>query len=801
MRARIERLRQRLTHLLAHYQRRTLVEWCLLMVSALLFSGVIAVTDGTRRADNAVYDIALRMAAARQTPSPDITIVAIDDGSLSAIGRWPWPRTVLARLITGIANDQPDAIGVDVILSEPDAQHPADDAALAAAIANAGNVVLPALIEVSPDGLKVRRPFAGLRSRVGHINMSLDLDGVARQVYLDEAIAGDHLTNFAAVIARTAANAGMLPPCRYDAGHGKYGDDWGRQHLFRMPFVGPPGSFATVSAADVLNGKLPAGFFQGKTVLVGATASGLGDTFPTPMARNGEGMSGIEIIANTVQALRAGGGIVALPRPWFWALTALLILASGLASLLLPPRRALLGALACSTGALVLCLLLMAGWQIWFAPAIPVLVTALIYPLWSWRRQEAALRFLTEELARLKREPGLLDLIPEVPGMHGHLDARMQDVSRLSTGLRDLRQFLADGLEALTEATVICDPAGQVLLANRRMHWLAPSMLGSLGESPRQPAHIHDVMREIFVAPDAGLTYWDTLRRTNIYSVDAPARSAEPPPAVEMTLRNDRQVLLRSAPLRGGTGHVAGMILTCIDITELRLSERNREESLRFISHDMRSPQASILALIELQQTPDLAQPEPDLLARIGDYAQKTMQLADDFIHLARAEAPNWSFMQTDIAGLVLDATDEFWPLATSRHIRLDVSIEPDDCIAQVEPFLLVRAIANLVSNAIKYSAVHTTVSVRLYGVTNGYAIDVVDEGIGIATDEQQRLFQPFQRLQGNGTHHPAGAGLGLAFVRTVVERHGGSIVVSSAPGAGSRFTMTMPKKAFPSVR
>lgn len=794
MTGRIEQLRQRLTRPLANYQNRTLVEWCVLMGSALLFSGVLAIAHWPQRADDAVYDIALRVAATRQTPSPDIIIVAIDDGSLSAIGRWPWPRAVLARLIAGIANDRPDAIGMDVILSEPDAQHPADDAALAAAIANAGNVVLPAFIEVSPGGLLVRRPFAGLRSRVGHINMSLDLDGVARQVYLDEAVAGDDLTNFAAVIAPMMARAGAQLPYRYDAGHDKSSGDWGREHLFRMPFVGPPGSFSTVSAADVLDGKVPAGFFQHKTVLIGATASGLGDTFPTPMARDGEGMSGIEIIANTVQALRSGGGIVTLPRLWFWWLTTMLIVASGLASLLLPPRRALLAALACSMGALAFCLLLMAGWQIWFAPTISALIAALIYPLWSWRRQEAALRFLTEELATLKREPGLLDLNPGESSMHGHLDARMQDVSRLSTGLRDLRQFLADGLEALTEATVICDPTGHVLLANRRMYLLAPSVLGRSGEPQRQQAYIHDVMREIFVAPDAGFTYWDAVRRTDIHS-------AASPPAVEMSLRNDRQVLLRSAPLRGGTGHIAGMILTCIDITELRLAERNREESLRFISHDMRSPQASILALIELQQTPELAHPVPDLLARISDYAQKTMELADDFIHLARAEAPNWILMETDIAGLVLDATDELWPLATSRQIRLDVSIEPENCVAQAEPFLLVRAIGNLVNNAIKYSAADTTVAVRLYDIAHGYAIDVVDEGIGIATHEQQRLFQTFQRLQGSGTHQPAGAGLGLAFVRTVVERHGGSIAVSSTLGIGSRFTMTMPKTASPSGR
>jgi PAS domain-containing protein len=99
----------------------------------------------------------------------------------------------------------------------------------------------------------------------------------------------------------------------------------------------------------------------------------------------------------------------------------------------------------------------------------------MVYPLWSWRRQEAALRFLSEELGRLAHEPGLL-AAPATRIDHS-LDGRMQAVYGMTSRLRDMRRFLSDGLESLPEATVICNLDGGILVANRRAVALAPTML------------------------------------------------------------------------------------------------------------------------------------------------------------------------------------------------------------------------------------------------------------------------------------------------------------------------------------
>jgi len=119
--------------------------------------------------------------------------------------------------------------------------------------------------------------------------------------------------------------------------------------------------------------------------------------------------------------------------------------------------------------------------------------------------------------------------------------------------------------------------------------------------------------------------------------------------------------------------------------------------------------------------------------------------------------------------------------------------VEEEQSQLLAEPVLLVRAIANLVSNAIKFSPPQTTVTVRLYRVPQGLAIDVADQGRGIAEEDQGRLFQPFARLRDTEQDAPAGSGLGLVFVKTVVERHGGEIKLTSAAGAGATFTIFLP--------
>ncbi len=765
-----------------------MAEWGLLTAVVLALVTLIAAQRWTGRADLSVYDVAI--AAQGHPARQDIVIVGIDDASITALGRWPWRRAVMAALVDRIAAGGPRVIGVDVIFSEPDLRYPQDDQVLMRSFAGAGNVILPVVAEQTPGGLIVRRPLPGLGAAVGHINMAVDIDGVARQVYLQEGPVGEPaLPHFAAAMAGFGAPWRPLTSYRHEAAHSVDDTGWERRYRLRIPFAGPPGTFSRVSVQDVLAGKVDPSVFHGKSVLIGAMASGLGDVFPTPVSRDGRGMSGVEILANTLAALRDDDAIVAVAPPWFWLGTLAPVLLAALGALRLTPRGALVATALLLAGLVGVSLLLAGAVRLWFPPVAGMIGCLLFYPLWSWRRQEAALRFLSDELARLEREPGM----PTAPaGVGATLDSRMHAVYRMTSRLRDMRRFLSDGLESLPEATVICDLNGGVLLANRRSVALAPAVLGDAGlaQSGARP-DIRTVISTLFAVPAPGLAYWDSLAAA---FVDDPHGAAAPDSAgVELAARDDRRYLLHGAPLHGEQGRLAGLIVSVIDITAVRLAERQREQTLRFLSHDMRSPQASILALIDLQASDAHALPQSELLARIGGHAYRTMSLAEDFIRLARAESQFLALKEVDLVGLVLDATDELWALAKQRGVDLQLDIVAESAVMHGEPALLVRAIANLVSNAIKFSPRGKPVVVRLSHDAAHFAIGVKDHGPGIAPEDQARLFQPFSRLHNEGADAPAGSGLGLVFVKTVAERHGGRVVVDSQAGAGATFTILLP--------
>ena len=164
--------------------RRALIEWGLVAALTAVLVGWLSLSPTADRADNLMYDALIRL---QDGPADEsVVIVAIDDRSLNALGRWPWPREVHAALIDRLAETGPRAVAYDVLFTEPEA----GDAALAAAVARAGRVRLPLLVDapgqngapwqVSEPSPELVRAAAGL----GHVNMIIDGDGVVRRAPL-----------------------------------------------------------------------------------------------------------------------------------------------------------------------------------------------------------------------------------------------------------------------------------------------------------------------------------------------------------------------------------------------------------------------------------------------------------------------------------------------------------------------------------------------------------------------------------------------------------------------------------------
>ena len=456
------------------------------MIAAALIglAATLALGGWAWRLDRVVYDLALTLWS--RPPPPGIVIVAIDDASVDALGRWPWPRAVHATLLERVALTRPRAVALDLVLSEPDPD-PRQDRLLAEALGRAAPVVLPVAWQPAGFGssmlLLPAEPFRSA-ARLGVAEAAVDADGVLRHAFLYGGPTGSiqtpglpypHLAlalmqaageplNLRTHTERRSDSAAPIPATTEFPSAG-----WTRDSRLLIRYAGPPGTVERVSYADVLRGAVPAERLAGRYVLVGMTAQGLGDTLATPVNGRHQAMPGIEVLANTLYTLRSGDTIAAINDSSVALLSAallsLLVFTFGLCG----PRVALPAALLSVPVAVGASLLaLSAGW--WISPVPYALAALLAYPLWSWRRLERAVSGLDREIARLDAEsigtPAVAGVNPVSAATGDALDLRLQALQRAGALVREARRFLADLLATLPTAMLVADEQGRVLLAN-----------------------------------------------------------------------------------------------------------------------------------------------------------------------------------------------------------------------------------------------------------------------------------------------------------------------------------------------
>lgn len=704
-------------------------------------------------------------------PNPAMVIVAIDNRTLQALGRWPLPRKVQAQALARLAQYHPRATAFDVLLTEPGE----GDEDLAAALAAAGPAFLPVLIETPGDNgapYRVIEPAAPERAAaagLGQANLDFDPDGVVRKVYLAE---GDSrgLWLHTMQLMRLAALGRPIPS---PPPTGEAREFLRRSEPRLISYVGPPGRFPTVSLIDVMRGETPEAVLRGKLVLVGATADGLGDRFPTPVSTNTEIMSGIELQANILDALLGGRLIRPLPVGTSIALS-LLPLAALLAGFLrLKPWANLLLGLGLMASTLGLSLVLFAFGRTWWPPVTALAALVLVFPLWSWRRLAAASAYMVEELSLFEAEAETLPrrAIERPSETSDVIDRQAWLVRDAIRRAQDLRRFMADTIAGLPDATLVVDRAGLVRIANQE----GERLFGRLGVASPVGQHIAGLVGLLRPTTDAG-----------------PDSSSANGYDGEYQSPDGAWLHVRGIAFRDASDETGGRIVRFTDITAMKLAARQREQVMQLLSHDMRSPQVSILALLDEARSPQGLAAER--LQRIGDYARRTLTLADDFVQLARAENPHYALEELNASDALVEAVDELWPQARARSIALTAVGCEEEFLVCADRSLLTRVFVNLISNAIKYSDPKTAIVCTISaGGAGELRVVVQDQGWGMTAEQLGRLFEPFQRASQEGRPTVDGVGLGLAFVRTVVERHGGSVLCDSRPGEGSIFTVTLP--------
>jgi two-component system sensor histidine kinase/response regulator len=223
--------------------------------------------------------------------------------------------------------------------------------------------------------------------------------------------------------------------------------------------------------------------------------------------------------------------------------------------------------------------------------------------------------------------------------------------------------------------------------------------------------------------------------------------------------------------------------------------DRLRMDFVAMVSHELRSPLASVTQqLMALEQIEKIDRGR-DMLHGALDTLEELRQLVEDLLDVSRIEAGRMveEKVSTDMGRLISESVGFYSTKADQCGVSLSLDLPGEKVRALVDPKCIRRVLDNLIDNAIKYSSEGGRVSVK--GCCSGTMVEihVEDDGIGIAPENLPLVFERFYRVRGRKKKGVSGSGLGLSIVRGIVEAHGGNVEVQSEVGKGSRFKVILP--------
>ncbi|HTL37265.1 MAG TPA: PAS domain S-box protein [Kofleriaceae bacterium] len=233
---------------------------------------------------------------------------------------------------------------------------------------------------------------------------------------------------------------------------------------------------------------------------------------------------------------------------------------------------------------------------------------------------------------------------------------------------------------------------------------------------------------------------------------------------------------------------------------EAELANQMKDEFLATISHELRTPLQAILGYATMLER-GVARDQGKAIGAILRNASAQARLIEDILDMSRIQSGKLriSMGRVQLATAIGQALDAMRPAAAAKQVKLVEQIAPDIGETEGDFDRLQQIVWNLVSNAVKFSAVGGTVTIAADRVDDKIRVSVRDEGKGIAPEHLSTIFERFRQVDASTTRQHAGLGLGLAIVKYLVEAHGGTVRAESAgPGKGAMFSVELPASAGP---
>jgi two-component system, OmpR family, manganese sensing sensor histidine kinase len=258
-----------------------------------------------------------------------------------------------------------------------------------------------------------------------------------------------------------------------------------------------------------------------------------------------------------------------------------------------------------------------------------------------------------------------------------------------------------------------------------------------------------------------------------------------------------RLVLSIAVPISLAIIGVTGSILAGIAMQPIRQAYSQLQRFTADASHELRAPLAAILTNAQVGLITPVRDGSQQLfrLEKITQLVESISTLVSNLLFLARHEgkfAPE-SLQKIDLTSLLQQIADDYQVSAPEKSLNLTSHLSSQPMLISAKPTLLKLAIANLLTNACKYTPVGGKVELRLFKRSRQAVIEIEDSGIGIPEEDLPHIFERFYRVDSDRSRQTGGFGLGLAIAKQIIEAHGGEIFVSSQLEKGTIFTLQLP--------
>ena len=358
------------------------------------------------------------------------------------------------------------------------------------------------------------------------------------------------------------------------------------------------------------------------------------------------------------------------------------------------------------------------------------------------------------------------------------IDVFSEQLSLIDTFQRQLavsHSLFEASIESISAGILVSDLTGKVLFSNNALAQLTRENI----------TEVKDLLRVV------------TLVKRDWLDVLHEVILLQQPITLEASA-NDKNLSVSVRCIEDQQGLVPVVVINISDITAIKEANRSRNEMIDFLSHDLRSPLASLQAMVnQVREKPlEASAAVTEIIDKVDHYSQRGLNFAEQFLDLAKVEGEeDIQWYEVDLYSVSQNAMDSLYHQAQEKSIKL-VLESVDECWVMSNGDLLERIIVNLLSNAIKYSPGQSEVilSITLQETVldkQQFKIEVKDQGPGIPSDLMEHLFKPYQRGRDKNTQQAKGIGLGLRFVDVALKRLNSQIhFESSANGSAFYFNL-----------